>query len=80
MREQYNVTQYCNNVQAYLLCHANGQMHVYLIALSIKIITKHNVFAVYQFKPVKMVPCYIVMQLKNCNQPFSCAKGLVLYH
>ena len=33
--EQYNTTQYCNNVQAYLLCHANGQMHVYLIALSI---------------------------------------------
>ena len=27
----------------YLLRHANGQIHVYFIASSIKIITKHNV-------------------------------------
>ena len=27
---------------SYLLCHANGQMHVYLIASSVKIIIKCN--------------------------------------
>ena len=29
------------------LCHANSQMHMYLNASSIKIFTKHNVFAMY---------------------------------
>ena len=33
----------------YLLCHANGQTHVCLIALSVKIITK-CIAVVYQFK------------------------------
>ena len=33
----------------YLLRHANGQMHVCLIASSVKIITKHIV-VVYRFK------------------------------
>ena len=28
----------------YLLCYANGQMHLWLIALSVKSINKHNVF------------------------------------
>ena len=32
----------------YLLHHANGQMHVYLIASSVAIINKRNDFAVYQ--------------------------------
>ena len=41
----------------YLLRHANGQTHVCLIALSIKIITKH-VAVVYWFKSVSIVPCW----------------------
>ena len=39
----------------YLLRHANGQMHVYLIASSIKIITQCNIFAMYRFKSASMV-------------------------
>ena len=34
------------NYTAYTDYVTNGQMHVYLIASSIKIITKHNVFAI----------------------------------
>ena len=34
---------------------ANGQIHVYLIGSSIKIVTKHNVFAMYQFKSDRMI-------------------------
>ena len=41
----------------YLLCHANGQMHMYLIASSVKVITKH-VFVVYRFKSARMVSCW----------------------
>ena len=41
----------------YLLCSTNGQMHVYLIASSVKIITKH-IFAVYRFKSARMVSCW----------------------
>ena len=32
-------------------------MHVYFIALSVKITKKHNVFAIYQFKSTRMVSC-----------------------
>ena len=39
----------------YLLHDANGQMHVYLTESSAKVVTKHNVFAVYQFKSARMV-------------------------
>ena len=38
----------------YLLCHPNGQTHMCLIALSVKIITK-RVAIVYRFKSAKMV-------------------------
>ena len=30
--------------------HINGQMHMYMIASSVKIISKRNVFAMYQLK------------------------------
>ena len=40
----------------YLLCHANGQIHVCLIVSSIKIIIK-CVDVVYQFKSARMVSC-----------------------
>ena len=33
----------CNGL--YLLCHANGQMYVYMIVSSVKIINKCNDFA-----------------------------------
>ena len=40
----------------YLLHHANGQMHVYLIASFVKIITMQaQCFAVYRFKSTRMV-------------------------
>ena len=39
----------------YLLHLANGQMHMHLIASSVKIIIKHNVFTVYWFKSARMV-------------------------
>ena len=36
--------------------HANGQMHMCIIASSVKIITKH-VAVVYRFKSARMVSC-----------------------
>ena len=41
----------------YLLCYANSQMHMYLIASFIKIITK-RVAVVYGFKLARMVSCW----------------------
>ena len=41
----------------YLLHYTKGQMHIYLIVSSIKIITKHKFFAVYRFKSARMVSC-----------------------
>ena len=40
----------------YLLCHTNGQMQVCLIASSIKIINKCNVFL--WFKSARMISCW----------------------
>ena len=42
----------------YLLHHANGKMHVYLITSSITIITKWIAVAVYQFNSVRMFSCW----------------------
>ena len=45
----------------YLLCHANGQMYMYMIASSIKIINKCNVFlpcTENRFKLTRMVSCW----------------------
>ena len=41
------------------ICHINGQMHMSLIASSVKIITKHNIniFAMYRFTSARMVSC-----------------------
>ena len=41
----------CNGL--YLLHHTNGQMHVYMIAPSVKIINKHNVY------------CYVRIQVSQ---------------
>ena len=46
----------CNGL--YLLFHAKGEMHVYMVTWSIKFINKHNVFAMYQFKSAMMVSCW----------------------
>ena len=60
----------------YLLRHANGLMHMYLIAPSIKIITKHNIFPVYWFKSARMVSCW---DLYACSWAviwqYSCCKN-----
>ena len=42
----------------YLLHHTNSQMHMYTIALSIKIINKCNVSVMYRFKSAMMVSCW----------------------
>ena len=41
----------------YSLHYTKGQMHIYLIVSSIKIITKRKFFAVYRFKSARMVSC-----------------------
>ena len=46
----------CNSF--YLLRHANGQMHTYMTALSVKIFNKRYVFAIYQFKSVWLLGVY----------------------
>ena len=43
--------------ELYGLYLLHGQMHVYLISSSVKIITKSKVFVVYQFKSARMVSC-----------------------
>ena len=50
-----------------LLCHAYDQMYVYMIASSIKIIKKHNVFAVYRFKSARIVSCSIHSAIGKSN-------------
>ena len=52
----------------YLLHHANGQTHVYLIASSVKIITK-LVAVVYGFKSASMVSCW---DLYACSWAVIC--------
>ena len=44
----------CNGL-CLLLCRTNAQMHVNMIASSIKIVNKHNVLSMYQFISVKVV-------------------------
>ena len=48
-----DVSMNCNDLHS--LSHAKGQMLVYVIILSIKIINKYNIFILYLFKSVKMV-------------------------
>ena len=54
----------------YLLHHANGQIHICLIASFVKIITKcmHCVFAVYWFKSARMVSYW---DLYACSWEFG---------
>ena len=42
----------------YWLRHTNDQMHMYLIASFIKLITKHKIFATYRFKSARLVSCW----------------------
>ena len=42
-----------------LLSHASGQMHMYLIASSVKIITKCYVFTMYRFKSASHIETYM---------------------
>ena len=53
----------------YLLCYANGQMHVYLITSSIKLISSTSCFAMYQFKSARMVSCW---DLLDGGKPWHC--------
>ena len=43
----------CNGL--YLLHYANDQMHMYMIASSVKIINKCDDFAVYWFKSARVI-------------------------
>ena len=43
---------------SYLLHHANGQIHVYLLYYPLIFFKKSNGFAVCQFKSAKMVSCW----------------------
>ena len=45
----------CNSL--YSLRHIDGQTHMYINALSVKIINKCSDFAMYQFKSTRMVLC-----------------------
>ena len=55
----------------YLLHHANGQMHVYLIASSVKIINKRNVLAMTQFKSTRMVSCWDLYSCSCADLPIQ---------
>ena len=57
----------------YLLHRTNGQMQMYLIASSIKIINKRNVFAMYQFKSARTVLCWdlCICMFLGCNLPIQ---------
>ena len=56
----------------YLLHHANGQMHVCLIASSVKIITK-RVAIVYRFKSARMVSVILrlICVFLGCDMPIQ---------
>ena len=48
---------FINYNSSYLLYHANGQMHMNVVAPSGKIINKHSIFVMYQFKSATVVSC-----------------------
>ena len=56
----------------YLLHHANGQTHVCLIALFVKIITKH-VAVMYQFKSARIVSVILrlICMFLSCDMPIQ---------
>ena len=58
----------------YLLCHANDQMHMCLIASSVRIITMHVAVAVvYRFKSARMVSVVLrlICVFFGCDMPIK---------